>query len=262
MAARTEEELREQHQLRLSWMPWLYFVLKESHRVLEPGGYLVVDSPNRLITEALGWRHPEHVVELSPSEAVQLITLAGFEVVSCRGMWSCQEIDGTILPLMPEPGDIGEILRRSVQASSLPDRAFCWWIEARALDEAVDNEELARAIDGLFDAQWLPRVNRWAWSPGTWTGSAWEIAEDTTGVIYRAGPIPLFAGAARFDVNCDGGSGLMVRVVDSDNVCLAEGTAPLEMVVEETIFGAWVEVLRSEPSDKALRMSSVTVELT
>ena len=235
--------------------------LTESHRVLEPGGYLVVDSPNRLITEALGWRHPEHVVELSPTEAVQLITLAGFEVESCRGIWSCQELDGTILPLMPEPGDVGEILRRSVQATSSPDRAFCWWIEARALDKVVDDEALARAIGGLFEAQWLPRVNRWAWSPGTRSGSAWEIAEETTGVIYRAGPIPLFAGTARFDVNSEGGIGLTVRVVDSADVCLAEGTAPLELTVEETIFGTWIEVLRSEPSDAVLRMSSVTVAL-
>ena len=26
------EAFREQHKLRLSWMPWLYFVLKERHR--------------------------------------------------------------------------------------------------------------------------------------------------------------------------------------------------------------------------------------
>lgn len=235
--------------------------LKECHRVLEPGGHLVVDSPNRLITEALGWRHPEHVVEMSPSEAVQLITLAGFEVVSCRGIWSCREMDGTILPLMPDPGDIGEILRRSVHAASSPDRAFCWWIEARALDTTVDDKKLAQEIDQLFNAQWLPRVNRWAWSPGTWTGSAWDIAENTTGVIYRAGPIPLFAGAVRFDVNSEGGSGLTVRVVDSDNVCLVEGIAPLDLVVEETVFGVWVEVLPTQPFGKELRISSVAVEL-
>lgn len=43
--------------------------LLESHRVLETGGLLVVDSPNRRITSRLGWSHPEHTIELEPGEA-------------------------------------------------------------------------------------------------------------------------------------------------------------------------------------------------
>ncbi|WP_457302600.1 methyltransferase domain-containing protein, partial [Phyllobacterium sp. P5_D12] len=39
--------------------------LLEGARVLKPGGHVVIDSPNRLLTAPLNWSHPEHTIELT-----------------------------------------------------------------------------------------------------------------------------------------------------------------------------------------------------
>ncbi|TPW15752.1 MAG: type 11 methyltransferase [Acidimicrobiaceae bacterium] len=140
--------------------------LVESHRVLMPGGTLVIDSPNRLITEPIAWRHPEHVIEVSPDEAKEILTLAGFDTVACRGIWLCRDDDSTILPLMPPGNDVDELLRRSVCAGDAPDRSFCWWLEAEASSRIVDRNELTQHISSVFDRLWTMRVNRGAFTPG------------------------------------------------------------------------------------------------
>ena len=47
--------------------------LTEAHRVLSPGGHLVLDSPNRRVTEGLRWTQPEHTIEFTVEEAVDLL---------------------------------------------------------------------------------------------------------------------------------------------------------------------------------------------
>ena len=47
---------------------------------------LVFDSPNRRVTEAIEWRHPEHTAELAVEEIQALLELAGFEVEELRGV--------------------------------------------------------------------------------------------------------------------------------------------------------------------------------
>ena len=46
--------------------------LLEAARVLRPGGHLVVDSPNRLLTAPLNWSHPEHTIELTLAEVAKM----------------------------------------------------------------------------------------------------------------------------------------------------------------------------------------------
>ena len=65
----------------------LYNFLLEAHRVIKSGGKLVIDSPNRLVTQQTGWRHPEHTIEFSPSEARALVEAAGFMV----NLWAITE---------------------------------------------------------------------------------------------------------------------------------------------------------------------------
>jgi SAM-dependent methyltransferase len=72
------------------WPEQVVALLAESSRVLRPEGWLVVDSPNRNLTEAYRWTMEEHTVELSPEDAARLLELAGFEVVTMKGLWLCR----------------------------------------------------------------------------------------------------------------------------------------------------------------------------
>ncbi|MGH9135183.1 MAG: methyltransferase domain-containing protein, partial [Ilumatobacteraceae bacterium] len=72
------------------WARELADFLVQSHRVLRPDGRLVVDSPNRLVTEHLRWSHGGHTVELAAGEIRELLRLAGFRPESLRGLWRCR----------------------------------------------------------------------------------------------------------------------------------------------------------------------------
>lgn len=217
--------------------------LLEARRVLRIGGHVVIDSPNRLATHALHWRHPEHVVETSPDEAAEVLRLAGFEVTSCRGQWLCIDGDGVLLPLMPEPGDVAEVLRRAVLATSAPERSFCWWIEAKRseLPPPADANQLRTHVSALIDSLWDDRVSR----------GAWRATPGTTGLVYRAGPFPVFVGSvvASTDAASAGaaGSQLTVRLVADDGAVLASGYASVELTTAQTLFGVWVELHTSAP---------------
>ena len=88
------------------WPEQTVAFLVESNRVLHDDGLLVVDSPNRAITEAYQWSMAEHTVELEPSEAVTVLGLAGFAVERMKGLWLCRE-DGRLLPLDPTTAMFG-----------------------------------------------------------------------------------------------------------------------------------------------------------
>ncbi|HTL90511.1 MAG TPA: methyltransferase domain-containing protein [Leptolyngbya sp.] len=64
-------------------------VMKESYRVLKPGGYFCLDTPNRQITRLQvrqGFIHPEHQYEYVPSELVTQLSDQGFIVVEQKAV--------------------------------------------------------------------------------------------------------------------------------------------------------------------------------
>src|SRR5690242_14554522 len=71
------------------WPDDLANFLCESHRVLRPGGWLVLDSPNRRVTQPLKWYYGQHTAELTVDEAVEIARLAGFGEARVRGLWLC-----------------------------------------------------------------------------------------------------------------------------------------------------------------------------
>ncbi len=178
------------------WIADLVGFLLESHRVLRPDGVLVVDSPNRLATEGLGWSHPEHTIEITAGEAAALFELAGFSVELTRGLWNCRDRrSGTWLPLIADTPR--QILDRSVGRRSFDDD-FVWWIEARRADRPVDHVRLGEHVAGLFDAHWHDRVNRVQRCAGTRSADGtWNVAAGADGELYRTWGFPLFAGDYR-----------------------------------------------------------------
>jgi SAM-dependent methyltransferase len=138
--------------------------LLESRRVLQPDGWLVIDSPNREITAALTWTMPEHTIEFTPSEAADLATLAGFDVTSIRGLWLCREpATGEVYPRWSEDGSplpAEEVARRAAMASFHPDDSFIWWLEARRADRKPDVAALRARHAEIFAQAWPERCNR------------------------------------------------------------------------------------------------------
>ena len=67
-------------------------VLAEARRVLEPGGHLCLDTPNRIVTElqlrGTGEQYidPDHEIEYTHSQMLELFAQHGYEVVRSHGL--------------------------------------------------------------------------------------------------------------------------------------------------------------------------------
>jgi SAM-dependent methyltransferase len=131
--------------------------LSEARRVLRPGGWLVLDSPNRTVTELTGWMQPEHVLEFRVDEITDLVAMAGFDVESVRGLWQCYDRQQhRVLPL--DPGaDEAENARRADAATHDPEDAFVWWLTARRSMRPADMGALAARTERVA-ASALPRL--------------------------------------------------------------------------------------------------------
>jgi SAM-dependent methyltransferase len=126
--------------------------LLESHRVLAPGGHLALDSPNRSVTEPLSWLHPEHTVEFSVDEITELLTLAGFELASIRGLILCYDRSRhRYMPIDPLEVDGFTMRERLDGAAEHPEDAFVWWAQAVRSDREPDEHMLRWRIDQLFE---------------------------------------------------------------------------------------------------------------
>lgn len=114
--------------------------LGECHRVLRPGGRLLITTPNRL-TFSPGREtplNPFHTRELAPSELDTLLTGAGFEVELLAGLWHGPRIDGSI---------IDEQVRVAVSGSAWPESLLAKVSAVTAEDFLVGTEELDGCLD-------------------------------------------------------------------------------------------------------------------
>jgi SAM-dependent methyltransferase len=150
----------------------------ESARVVKTGGRLLFDSPNRIISNALKWNHPEHTIELTPDEAQHLAQLAGFDARKCVGHWLCRD-EGSLLPLTEIDATAP---RRITEGASAPGDCFSWWIEAERSSREADvigvynfARELSRKhfterMAKMMQSQ-LPVQDGWAHAPEGWSGA-------------------------------------------------------------------------------------------
>ena len=137
------------------WADDLAGFLVAAHRVLAPGGRLVVDSPNRDVTLATGWHMPEHTLELAPSEARELLGLSGFDIDAVRGLWLCADpIAETPLPLLPQESPaMWPISRRIAEAHGDPDHSFVWWATATRGGKPCDDEAVQQRCREIFSVR-------------------------------------------------------------------------------------------------------------
>ena len=227
------------------WVDDVVGFLLESHRVLRVGGTLVVDSPNRLATEALRWVHPEHTIEMTAGEASSLFELAGFDVTVVRGLWNCRDPrSGVWLPLDAPAGDVRALLDRAVTRADVDD-TFVWWIEAERTERYVDPAAARAEVQRLFDEHWNRRVNRDAICcvPRSEEGTC-DLPVGACGTVYRTQPFPLFPGG--FTVTASDPT-LHVVVRRSNGSVVADGTSPLTGSVDATSFGSTVELSADPP---------------
>jgi SAM-dependent methyltransferase len=143
------------------WPEELVGFLVESNRVLKDDGILVLDSPNRDITQALCWSHPEHTIELTINEIVELLELSGFKTITRKGIWLCRDpFSNRVLPLNPVDSDKRwPVYRRLTEQHAFPEHSFCWWIEARKNGD-INQLALNKRINEIFQIAFPERVNR------------------------------------------------------------------------------------------------------
>ena len=167
----------------------------ESNRILEDGGLLVVDSPNRRITKRLNWTQPEHTIEITVPEARDLCYLAGFDVYECKGIWLCEDPASGRLLKFDEISSSGEwnLARRIREADEYPEFSFIWWLEARKSQRSAKPRLLREAVNRIFSAAWPERSRRMQTIVAEQRGN-WYQSEGRPGVIMFGPYIPLPAG--------------------------------------------------------------------
>ncbi len=236
------------------WPEQVEAFLLESHRVLADGGWLVLDSPNREFTATYRWSMGEHTVEYTPDEAVLLLDLAGFDVVTVKGLWLCRK-HGTDLLLGPQAtvDGVGEVLHRIVLATARPADSFLWWVEAKK-SRPPDRPALRRAIAEIFAANWRERVARMqpVGDPET------RLPDGRLGVVREKdhpggvtiGPyLPLRPGTYRFDVD----------VVWSDCDTPHRAVARLEARADDQLLGQG-QLVPDEPAGSGVVSCELTVD--
>lgn len=139
--------------------------LREANRVVAPGGHFCMDSPNRAVTQELGYVQPQHVLELTLDEARELMVAAGFAIENVYGIWSCGSDDkrsGSVT----EFSGADEVAERCAAARNDPSRSFIWWIVARKVGPvsadltSVIERIMANAFPAFVKARFRKQIGR------------------------------------------------------------------------------------------------------
>lgn len=170
----------------------------ECHRVIKPGGMLILDSPNRTQTSKLQWNQPEHFIEFTSSEIAEVLVAAGFSKPKLKGIWLCEDPrTGSMLPLDRFEND--DLLWRVLAATDNPDHSFIWWAESERLDVAPDRDRLDGLIREIVEEAWPDRLSRLLTQIGTPfddESGRWFVADSGVAGPLLYGPyVPLEQGS-------------------------------------------------------------------
>ena len=214
--------------------------LRESNRVVRDGGYICLDSPNRGVTQDLGYTQPQHVLELSIPDAIDLAEAAGFNVISVDGIWDCA--DG-LRRYANADGLLGDIQKRRSEGRQKPETAFIWWIVAQKAGPAADTLEatvdriVERSFRPFVAARFRTEIGRVHSMEGTET--IIRVPQDRDGYALFGPYIPLQAGdyKADFDVKVLDGAGTM-----HFDISAAGGSELLAACSAEIPKGGWTKI--------------------
>lgn len=254
--------------------------LMESARVLGTGGTLCVDTPNRAMTELLGWSHPEHTIELTAPEMRCLLNLAGFEVTKEAGIWLCQDPKtGRILPIDPNtPESEWSVTERIFSAADKPEHSFIWWMESRRTGRKPDREALRELLSNIYAIAWPERIQRLVVLPGFKTeqraDGEWIVVPSThDGLVFYGPSMPLRAGRHRITfefepdpaataafARCDVVVGPEARVLDQSEVLPNQTHITFDVEISELTFGAQFRCISIGRSGFAVRRHVTLVE--
>ena len=221
------------------WPDEIVGFLAEAHRVLRDNGRLIVDSPNRLVTQALNWVHPEHTVEFAVNEIVEILDIAGFGDLKIHGIWLCYDRVGhRYLPLDADPSDAAwSSERRARGAEDRPEDSFLWWVNAGREARDPDAERLHRRVHEIYDTYRAARFANMTQEIGELRhdGASRIVVsqEGDTGVLLRGPSVPIAPGQwkAVFQVRSE-----KIGPTRQDSLGFAEvtqGTPPVIVAAKE-----------------------------
>jgi hypothetical protein len=183
------------------WPDEVIGFLLEAHRTLKDYGWLVIDTPNRFVTAKLAWSHPEHTIEFTPSEAEELLHLAGFAEIRIRGVWLCYDsVAGALLPLSPLSSPARWPYQARIAAAvGNPEDSFVWWAEARKSPRQPDAVQLASRVREIYTLAWPERVQRFSTHIGTKSPDGTMISSPAgaSGALMFGPYMPLRTGSYR-----------------------------------------------------------------
>jgi ubiquinone/menaquinone biosynthesis C-methylase UbiE len=101
-------------------------VIREAFRVLRPGGFFCLDTPNRRLTQliAKSYLHPEHCIEYFPEDLASELRDAGFEIYTMKAV--------TPLPISLRLGKVSKLeMFREARVSDDYHCGFSFFIHSR-----------------------------------------------------------------------------------------------------------------------------------
>lgn len=130
----------------------------ETNRVLKLGGRLTIDTPNSIITQAIGWNHPQHFAEFSLGEICELLALAGFKIDEKIGIFpsNLKKIEPVQLLNL---GSHSKKMKYFRKARKKPNESFIFWINATKKGSA-DKAALRKRATEIFHGALISRINR------------------------------------------------------------------------------------------------------
>jgi SAM-dependent methyltransferase len=210
------------------WASELGNFILEASRVLQPGGRLIIDSPNEEIVTQTGWNHPEHTIELRPDDAAQLLELGGFTVTRLVGHWLCRSAGGTPFPLLVDASDPPETARdRCTEGRLYPQGSFSWWIEGRK-ERTSKTALLLQYIEELWSSYWPRRIRRQMYT------MAPEHIVDERGEIVAVAPVG-WSGLVAFGPCAPLPSGRSLIGFELENYSAPESPGYIEILQHEGV---------------------------